>query len=139
MPHDPRWPSPGRFYLSSVDPFGDPVSTPVSDRPDPIGNAVKTVGSAVSALLGVVAFLVQYGILTPTESDALNAAGQVVVTDASPLGSIVSGLFVAFSGVVAAFAAGKVAKQKTTPTDDPRDNLSRPLVPAAVVTGTMEG
>lgn len=115
------------------------MSTPVSDRPNPIMAAVASVGSAVSAVLGVVAFLVQYGVLTPEQGQALNDAGTVIVADANPTGSIISGLFVAFTGIAASFAAGKVAKQKTTPVEDPRDSLGRPLVPAVVADPMIEG
>lgn len=105
------------------------MTTPVSDRPNPIRDAVASVGTAVSAVLGVVTFLVQYGVLTPEQGAALNSAGEVVVNNANPLASIVSALFVAFTGVVASFAAGKVAKTKVTPVEDPRNHLGEPLTP----------
>lgn len=102
----------------------------VTDRPNPIERAVASVGSAVSALLGVVAFLVQYGVLSADQGTAINEFGQTVVTQASPVGAIVSALLVAVTGVVASFSAGKAAKKKVTPVEDPRDNLGRVLTPA---------
>jgi hypothetical protein len=130
--NDPRWPAPGRTYLSAIDSQGDAVTTPVPDRPNPIMNAVASVGSAVSAVLGVVTFLIQYGVLTPEQGEAITSAGEVVVTNANPLASIVSALFVAFTGVAASFTAGKVAKAKVTPVEDPRNNLGEPLTPAGL-------
>lgn len=107
------------------------MNTPVPvDRPTPIENAVKSVGAAVSAILGVVAFLVQYGIFTPDQQQAINALGQVVITDSNPVSSVFSGIAVAVAGVVASFAAGKAAKGKVTPVDDPRDIHGHPLTPA---------
>lgn len=107
------------------------MSTPVTtDRPSPIDQAVKSVGTGVSAILAVVTFLVQYGVFTPDQQQAINDAGQVVISQANPLAAVVSAICVAIAGVVASFAAGKTAKTKVTPVADPRDNDGRPLTPA---------
>lgn len=135
--NDSDGPVRGLIYLTAVDRRKEVMTTPAVDRPNPIRDAILAVAPAVSALLGVVTFLVQYGILTPSQGEALNDAGQLVVSSASPLASIVSALFVAFTGVAASFAVGKVAKTKVTPVEDPRDNHSRPLT--AGVAGRVEG
>lgn len=89
----------------------------ISTRPRPIFAAFKSVGGALSALAGLVAYLGTYGILTTSQTAAASAALAAV-----PAAITIVGALLASFGVV------KGSEDKVTPVSDPRMVVEGSLV-----------
>lgn len=104
---------------------------PDSDaRPNPIKDAFKSVGVALSGLGGVVATLVTLGVLTTDQADSVYTALDYGVNSSDVIGSLVSGAVAIIVGLVASFGSGQTAKGRVTPVEDPRAADGTPLTPA---------
>jgi hypothetical protein len=88
------------------------------NRPHPILDKVKTVGGALSALTGLVAWGGTYGFLTATQTGATSA-----------LLALVPGVVAGIGAVLTSFGVGKSAEPLVTPVSDPRNNAGDPLRP----------
>lgn len=111
----------------------------MADRPKPISDAVKYVGSGVSALLGVVNALVVMGVISHEQAAQLDALGYAVNDATFPLADVatttvgvVSGLVTLVAGVLASFGVAKTAESRVTPVEDPRNNDGQRLVATPV-------
>lgn len=88
------------------------------NRPHPILDKVKTVGGALSALTGLVAWGGTYGFLTATQTGATSA-----------FIALVPAVLAAIGAVLTSFGVGKSSEPLVTPLSDPRDNAGRTLTP----------
>lgn len=104
-----------------------------SARPQPIIDAFKSVGVALSGLGGVVTTLVTLGVLSTDQGDSVTDLLNYGVSNADVLSAIVAGAVTIGAGLVASFGTGKTAQARVTPIEDPRDNDGTSLVPAWVV------
>lgn len=109
-----------------------------SARPQPIIDAFKSVGVALSGLGGVVTTLVTLGVLTSDQGAGFTSLIEYGASNADILGSVVAGGVTILAGLVASFGTGKSAQSRVTPTEDPRDNEGTPLVPSWVVQPTEQ-
>lgn len=89
----------------------------LSDRPRPIMDAFRTVGSAVALLGSIVTALVGWGVLTVAQGDAL----------AGLIGAI-PGITALVTALLAAFGVVRASEGAVTPVSDPMDHLGRSLV-----------
>jgi len=103
-------------------------------RPKPITDAVKYVGSGISAVLGVVQTLVTLGVLSDQQAAQINQLGTAVNDAAVPLAdasstivAVVGGVITIATGMLASFGVAKTAESKVTPVEDPRDANGLPL------------
>lgn len=106
------------------------VESDSSARPQPILDAFKSVGVALSGLGGVVTTLVTLGVLSTDEADAVNSALSYGVQASEVLGAVAAGGVAIVVGLLSAFGAGKTAQGRVTPVEDPRANDGTPLTPA---------
>lgn len=90
----------------------------LSDRPRPIMDAFRTVGSAVALLGSVVTALVGWGVLTVAQGDAL-----------SGLIGAVPGAVTLVTALLAAFGVVRASEPAVTPLSSPMDALGRELKP----------
>ncbi|GAA1281618.1 hypothetical protein GCM10009634_27330 [Saccharothrix xinjiangensis] len=91
-----------------------------ADRPRPILEAFKSVGSAVSLAGSVVTALVGWGILSQVQGDAVEGL----------LGAI-PGVVTLVTALLAAFKVVRRAEPLVTPVADPQNNAGVRLVPAS--------
>lgn len=104
------------------------MSSPiVIDRPVPLRDAFKTVGSAVAWVGGVVTALAGFGILTVAQGDAVTGL----------LGAI-PGVVTLATALLSAFGVVKVAEPQVTPSSAPMAEVNGELVPL-VVDGSVVG
>lgn len=111
----------------------------MSDRPKPITDAVKYVGSGISAVLGVVQTLVVLGVLNDQQAQqiselgtAVNGAAPLLADSASTIVAVVGGLITIATGVLASLGVAKTAEAKVTPVDSPRAADGRVLTASTV-------
>lgn len=90
----------------------------LADRPRPIRDAFKSVGSAVALLGSVATALVGWGVLSTVQGDAINGL----------LGAV-PGVVTLATALLASFGVVKVAEPQVTPVVDPVDGYGRPLTP----------
>jgi hypothetical protein len=93
------------------------MSAPIVDRPRPILDAFKTVGSAVALLGSVATALVGWGVLTATQGDAVTGL----------LGAI-PGIVTLVTALLAAFGVVRKAEPAVTPVADPAVEVDGALV-----------
>lgn len=86
------------------------------ERPVPIRDAFRSVGSTIALIGSVVTGLVGWGVLSVAQGDAL-----------SGLLGAVPGLITLATALLAAFGVVRVAEPAVTPLADPRDELGRRL------------
>lgn len=105
-------------------------------RPKPIVDAVKYVGSGISAVLGVVQTFVVLGVLSSQQAQqieqlgyAANEALPLLADSTSTIVAVVGGLITIATGVLASFGVAKTAESKVTPVDSPRDIEGHTLTP----------
>lgn len=96
-------------------------STPLRNRPVPIRDAFRSVGSTVALLGSVATSAVGYGVLTMVQGDALVAL----------LGAI-PGVVTLATALLAAFGVVKVAEPQVTPISDPAVVVEGTLVPLSI-------
>lgn len=109
----------------------------MTNRPKPITDAVKVVGTVVSTALGVVQTLVTLNLISSAQAEQVAQLG-AAVTQVTPIladstsviVSSVGGLITIATGVLASFGVAKTAEAKVTPVEAPVDNYGRDLVPA---------
>jgi hypothetical protein len=94
----------------------------IRERPRPILEAFKSVGSAVALIGSIVTSLVGWGVLSATQGDAVNGL----------LGAI-PGVIALVTALLSAFGVVKSAEPKVTPIEDPRNNAGQPLVEGHVL------
>lgn len=87
------------------------MSAPLPERPAPIRDAFRSVGSAVAFAGSVLTSLVGYGLLSQVQGDALTS-----------LLGLVPGAVTAVTAVLIAFGVRASAEPKVTPVADPRDD-----------------
>ena len=87
------------------------------NRPHPILDKVKTVGGALSALTGLIAWAGTYGFLTVTQTAATSA-----------LVALVPGVLAGVGAVLTSFGVGKSSEPLVTPVSDPQNNVGQALV-----------
>lgn len=105
-----------------------PLDSPLNDRPRPILEAFKSVGSAVAFLSSVITAAVGWGVLTAAQGDA-----SVALLGAIP------GAVALVGALLTAFGVVKRAEPQVTPNSDPaalvedEDGFNKliKLVPAA--------
>lgn len=93
------------------------VSTPTPDRPRPIADAFKSVGSAVALLGSIATALVGWGVLTSVQGDAVTG-----------LLGLVPGLVTALTQLATAFGVLRKAEGQVTPMDSPAVEVYGQLV-----------
>jgi hypothetical protein len=110
----------------------------MTSRPKPITDAVKYVGSGISAALAVVQTLVVLGVLSNAQATqvtefgyAVNDATPILADAATTFAAIVGGLITLGTGVAASFGVAKTAEAKVTPVSSPMDEYGQPLAPVA--------
>lgn len=84
------------------------MSAPLNNRPTPLRDAFKSVGSAVSFIGAVVVTLVSYGLLSDEQGTALGL-----------LVNAVPGVITLVVGVLASFGVARKAEALVTPVSDP--------------------
>lgn len=99
-------------------------------RPNPLGEIAAKIGPAWGALSGVLVSLVPLGIMSQTQVDAIDAAGDSAVDAVGIIAPIVGGVVALVLAAVQSFVQAKASKDRVTPADDPRDNDGNKLVPA---------
>ena len=97
------------------------MTASLNDRPVPLRDAFRSVGTAVAFLGSVATSLVGYGVLSAMQGDAI-----VGLLGAVP------GLVTLATALLAAFGVVKVAEPQVTPTDDPAVVVDGQLVPLAL-------
>ncbi|MEU4804301.1 hypothetical protein [Actinosynnema sp. NPDC023587] len=95
------------------------MTASVDQRPRPIRDAFRSIGSAIALLGSVTTSLVGWGILTQVQGDAVTGL----------LGAV-PGAVTLVTTALAAFGVLRRAEPLVTPIADPRDDASRALVPA---------
>lgn len=90
----------------------------LADRPRPIRDAFRTIGSSIAFLGSLVTALVGWGVLTAAQGDAVVAL----------LGAI-PGVVSLVTALLAAFGVARVSEGVVTPLADPVDHLGRRLTP----------
>lgn len=112
----------------------------MTDRPKPITDAVKVVGTVISTALGVVQTLVTLNLISSAQADQVAQLG-TAITEVTPIladstsviVSSIGGLITLATGVLASFGVAKTAESKVTPLEAPIDNYGQALVPAGAV------
>lgn len=99
-------------------------------RPNPLGEIAAKIGPAWGALSGVLVALVPLGILSQTQVDAIDAAGDSAVDAVGVIAPIVGGVVALVLAAVQSFVQAKVSKDRVTPVESPRDNDGNVLIPA---------
>jgi hypothetical protein len=89
------------------------------NRPHPILDKVKTVGGALSALTGLIAWAGTYGFLTVSQTEATSA-----------LVALVPGVLAGVGAVLTSFGVGKSSEPLVTPVSDPQNNAGQALLTA---------
>jgi hypothetical protein len=107
------------------------MTNPVS-RPNPLGKAASSVGTAWSAASGVVGALVTFGVLTAVQGDAITAAGTAAEGTVTALGTVLAGVLPLIAGIVSSFRTAAAAKDHVTPVTDPRNDAGQALTPDVV-------
>lgn len=89
-----------------------------SDRPVPIRDAFKSVGSAIGFAGSVLVSLVGYGVIDQAQADAT-----------TNLLGLIPGAITAVTAVLMAFGVRASAEPKVTALADPRNDAGQPLTP----------
>lgn len=89
-------------------------------RPRPLMEKVRSVGGALAALTGLVAWGTSFGFLTEEQGGATAA-----------LLALVPGVIGAIGTVLTAFGVVKSGEKLVTPLSSPQDNRGVPLVPGS--------
>lgn len=100
------------------------------NRPNPLGEIAAKIGPAWGALSGVLVALVPLGIMSQTQVDAIDAAGDSAVDAVGIIAPIVGGVVALVLAAVQSFVQAKASKGRVTPVESPRDNAGNVLVPA---------
>ena len=105
------------------------------DRPNPLKDVAAKVGMAVASLMGIVGALVQFGVWTAAQGQAVTDLGNALPGAIEAVGVVVGGLVPLASAVWAAFHVAARGKDQVTPVASPRDNDGNPLVPVVPTAG----
>jgi hypothetical protein len=103
------------------------MATP--DRPNPLKETAAKVGTAWSAVSGLVGALVTFGILSGAQGDAVNTAGDALSPTLIALGTVVGGVLPLLGGLLGAFQTASSGKDHVTPVVAPMDNFGNVLTP----------
>lgn len=93
------------------------MTAPLLNRPSPITDAFKSVGSAIAFVGSVVTALVGWGVLTAAQGDATTG-----------LLGLIPGVVTALTQVLTAYGVTKRAAAETTPVSDPAVVVNGQLV-----------
>lgn len=110
--------------------------TVIPARPNPVMDALRRVGPAASALVGLVAWLGTSGVLSAAQTAAITEYAGEISAATAPTGPIsigvggVIGLIAGGSTLLGILKAGKGATDETTPIKAPQDVDGTPLVRA---------
>lgn len=114
-----------------------PTSSTSVDRPNPLKEAASKVGTAWSAVSGVIGALVTFGLLTSAQGEAITLAGAEAQNTVTAVGTVLGGVLPLIAGVITSFRTTAAARDHVTPVASPRDNLGNVLVPAGPATGVV--
>jgi hypothetical protein len=93
------------------------MTAPLLNRPAPITEAFKSVGTAIAFIGSVVTALVGWGVFTAAQGDATTG-----------LLGLIPGAVTAVTQVLTAFGVAKRAAAETTPVSDPATVVNGQLV-----------
>lgn len=123
-----------RTYLSAVPKEESTVTDPTTDvpveRPNPLGKAALSVGTACAALSGVVGGAAAFGVISGAQADAIDAIGVALPGWITALGTILGVIIPAGAALIGSFHTAKAGRDAVTPGSDPRDVDGHKLVRA---------
>lgn len=108
-------------------------SQPNESTPEPVKAAAATVGSAVTALIGLLGGAVALGLITNDQADIVTTAGNTFLTDLPTLATAITVISTIVGGLAASLATAWHARKKVIPTDSdvfvvaPADPATGPL------------